>query len=109
MCYNQRTMRVIWTDEPVMDQPGVRLHVATLDLEQPDERIHLGSIRLVEGTFLPPHRATFYENVDRRLGQLRFRPAVKALILAALEERVGRPTRREVAEYEARVEALLRS
>ncbi|MBI2895194.1 MAG: hypothetical protein HYY06_16690 [Deltaproteobacteria bacterium] len=102
-------MRVIWTDEPVVDQPGVRLHVATLDLEQPDERIHLGSIRVVEGTFLPPHRETFYGNVDRRLGQLVFRPGVKDEILAILGDHVERPTRGEVAAYEARIEALLRS
>lgn len=107
MLYEVR-MRVIWTDEPVVDQPGVRLHVVTLDLEQPDERIHLGSIRVVEGTFLPPHRETFYENVDRRLGELGFGPGLQAKILATLGEHVERPTRSEVAAYEARVEALVR-
>lgn len=102
-------MRVTWTEEPLVDQPGVTLWIAALDVPHRDERVHLGSIREVEGAFLPPHRATFYEIVDLRLGELRVSDALRDEILAALEQHVERPTRSEVLAFEDRVEARLRS
>lgn len=102
-------MRVLWTEEALADQPGVTLWIAALELPHRDERVHLGSIRAVEGAFLPPHRATFYETVDVRLGELRVAAALRAEILATLEQHVERPTRGEVLAFEDRVEARLRS
>ena len=102
-------MRVTWTEEALVDQPGVTLWIASLDVPLRDERLHLGSIRAVEGAFLPPHRATFYEIVDQRLGELRVGESLREEILAALEQHVVRPTRSEVLAFEDRVEARLRS
>ena len=102
-------MKVLWTEEELADQPGVTLWIAALEFPDRDERVHLGSIRAVEGAFLPPHRATFYEIVDLRLGELRVSEPLRAEILAALEQHVERPTRSEVLAFEDRVEARLRS
>jgi hypothetical protein len=102
-------VKVLWTEEALPDQPGVTLWIAALDVPHRDERAHLGSIRAVEGAFLPPHRATFYETVDGRLDELKVGEPLRAEILAALEQVVERPSRREVLAFEDRVEALLRS
>jgi hypothetical protein len=108
-CHRMAVMRVLWTEEAMIDQPGVTLWIAALDLPHRDERVHLGSIREVEGAFLPTHRATFYEIVDVRLGELKVEGPLRAEILAALEQHVERPTRGEVLAFEDRVEARLRS
>lgn len=102
-------VRVLWTEEALVDQPGVTLWIAALDVPDRDERLHLGSIKAVEGAFLPPHRATFYESVDQRLEELRVAEGLRDQILATLEQHVERPTRREVLAFEDRVEARLRS
>jgi hypothetical protein len=102
-------MRVLWTEEALVDQPGVTLWIAALELPHRDERAHLGSIRAVEGAFLPTHRATFYETVDVRLAELRVAEPLRTEILATLERHVERPSRSEVLAFEDRVEARLRS
>lgn len=102
-------MRVLWSEEALVDQPGVTLWIAALDFPHRDERVHLGSIREVEGAFLPTHRATFYEIVDLRLCELGVNEALCAEILAALQQHVERPTRSEVVAFEDRVEARLRT
>jgi hypothetical protein len=102
-------MRVIWTEEALADQPGVTLWIAALELPQRDERVHLASIRAVEGAFLPPHRETFWQTVDRRVVELRLAPALRSEVLAVLAEQVERPTRGEVTAFADRLEARLRT
>jgi hypothetical protein len=102
-------MRVLWTEEALVDQPGVTLWIAALEVPHRDERLHLGSIRAVEGAFLPPHRATFYATVDVRLSELRVAEPLRSEILATLQQHVERPTRSEVLAFEDRALARLRS
>ena len=102
-------MRVLWTGEALADQPGVTLWIAALELPHRDERVHLGSIRAVEGAFLPTHRETFWATVDRRVVELRLSSAVQSELRAVLESRVERPTRDEVTAFADRLEARQRT
>lgn len=102
-------MRVLWTEEALVDQPGVTLWIAALELPHRDERVHLGSIRAVEGAFLPTHRATFYETVDVSLDDLRVAEALRVEILATLQQHFERPSRSEVLAFVDLVEARLRT
>jgi len=106
-------VRVTWTEEALVDQPGVTLWIASLDVPVRDERVHLGSIRAVEGAFLPPHRATFYEIVDQRLGELRLgdslREEIGHLKLKRATSRLENPMSLKATKRDlARVETVLR-